>query len=43
MQALLTRVAKTAQGAVELLCCGLVAHLVECQVFHMMPENDSLR
>ncbi|XP_053478778.1 nuclear pore complex protein Nup205 [Ictalurus furcatus] len=41
--ALLTRVAKTAQGAVELLCCGLVAQLVECQVFHMLPENDSLR
>uniref|UniRef100_A0A8B9L6N0 Nucleoporin 205 n=1 Tax=Astyanax mexicanus TaxID=7994 RepID=A0A8B9L6N0_ASTMX len=41
--ALLTRVAKTAQGAVELLCCGLVAQLVECRVFHMLPENDSLR
>uniref|UniRef100_A0A8B9L3G9 Nucleoporin 205 n=1 Tax=Astyanax mexicanus TaxID=7994 RepID=A0A8B9L3G9_ASTMX len=40
--ALLTRVAKTAQGAVELLCCGLVAQLVECRVFHMLPENDSL-
>ncbi|XP_066540333.1 nuclear pore complex protein Nup205 [Hoplias malabaricus] len=41
--ALLTRVAKTAQGAVELLCCGLVAQLLECRVFHMLPENDSLR
>ncbi|KAI4886720.1 hypothetical protein NFI96_014775 [Prochilodus magdalenae] len=41
--ALLTRVAKTAQGAVELLCCGLVAQLSECRVFHMLPENDSLR
>uniref|UniRef100_A0A671S734 Nuclear pore complex protein Nup205-like n=1 Tax=Sinocyclocheilus anshuiensis TaxID=1608454 RepID=A0A671S734_9TELE len=41
--ALLTRVAKTAQGAMELLCCGLVGQLVECQVFHMLPQNDALR
>lgn len=41
--ALLTRVAKTAQGAMELLRCGLVAQLVECQVFHMLPQNDPLR
>ncbi|XP_030645807.1 nuclear pore complex protein Nup205 [Chanos chanos] len=41
--ALLTRVAKTAQGAVELLRFGLVAQLAECQVFHMLPESDSLR
>ncbi|XP_065139571.1 nuclear pore complex protein Nup205 [Paramisgurnus dabryanus] len=41
--ALLTRVAKTAQGAMELLRCGLVAQLVECQVFHMFPQNDALR
>ncbi|XP_063052981.1 nuclear pore complex protein Nup205 [Engraulis encrasicolus] len=41
--ALLTRVAKSAQGAVELLRCGLVAQLVECQVFHMLPESDSHR
>uniref|UniRef100_A0A4W4E6A7 Nucleoporin 205 n=1 Tax=Electrophorus electricus TaxID=8005 RepID=A0A4W4E6A7_ELEEL len=41
--ALLTRVAKSAQGAVELLSCGLVSQLAECQVFHMLPENDSLR
>uniref|UniRef100_UPI003D9C967A nuclear pore complex protein Nup205 n=1 Tax=Danio rerio TaxID=7955 RepID=UPI003D9C967A len=41
--ALLTRVAKTAQGAMELLRCGLVAQLVECQVFHMLPQNDALR
>ncbi|KAF4101210.1 nuclear pore complex protein Nup205 isoform X1 [Onychostoma macrolepis] len=41
--ALLTRVAKTAQGAMELLRCGLVGQLVECQVFHMLPQNDALR
>ncbi|XP_056117303.1 nuclear pore complex protein Nup205 isoform X2 [Rhinichthys klamathensis goyatoka] len=41
--ALLTRVAKTAQGAMELLRCGLVSQLVECQVFHMLPQNDALR
>uniref|UniRef100_A0A673G8I8 Nucleoporin 205 n=1 Tax=Sinocyclocheilus rhinocerous TaxID=307959 RepID=A0A673G8I8_9TELE len=40
--ALLTRVAKTAQGAMELLRCGLVGQLVECQVFHMLPQNDAL-
>ncbi|XP_067276306.1 nuclear pore complex protein Nup205 isoform X1 [Pseudorasbora parva] len=41
--ALLTRVAKTAQGAMELLRCGLVSQLVDCQVFHMLPQNDALR
>ncbi|XP_024279660.1 nuclear pore complex protein Nup205 [Oncorhynchus tshawytscha] len=41
--ALLTRVAKTGQGAVELLRCGLVAQLVECQVFDMVPDSDSHR
>uniref|UniRef100_A0A673LRB1 Nuclear pore complex protein Nup205-like n=1 Tax=Sinocyclocheilus rhinocerous TaxID=307959 RepID=A0A673LRB1_9TELE len=41
--ALLTRVAKTAQGATELLRCGLVGQLVECQVFHMLPQNEALR
>lgn len=41
--ALLTRVAKTAQGAMELLRCGLVSQLVECQVFHMLPQNDAHR
>uniref|UniRef100_A0A9J8AZ36 Nucleoporin 205 n=1 Tax=Cyprinus carpio carpio TaxID=630221 RepID=A0A9J8AZ36_CYPCA len=41
--ALLTRVAKTAQGAMELLRCGLIGQLVECQVFHMLPQNDALR
>ncbi|XP_052008262.1 nuclear pore complex protein Nup205 isoform X2 [Xyrauchen texanus] len=41
--ALLTRVARTAQGAMELLRCGLVGQLVECQVFHMLPQNDALR
>ncbi|XP_059420450.1 nuclear pore complex protein Nup205-like [Carassius carassius] len=39
----LTRVAKTAQGAMELLRWGLVAQLVECQVFHMLPQNVTLR
>ncbi|MEQ2180978.1 hypothetical protein GOODEAATRI_006769 [Goodea atripinnis] len=39
--ALLTRVAKTGQGAVELLRCGLVAQLIECQVFDMVPDTDS--
>nr|XP_020458623.1 nuclear pore complex protein Nup205 [Monopterus albus] len=38
--ALLTRVAKTGQGAVELLRCGVVAQLIECQVFDMVPESD---
>ncbi|XP_023681691.2 nuclear pore complex protein Nup205 isoform X1 [Paramormyrops kingsleyae] len=41
--ALLTRVARTAQGAVELLRCGLVAHLIECQVYDMLPEGDAHR
>ncbi|XP_033824153.1 nuclear pore complex protein Nup205 isoform X1 [Periophthalmus magnuspinnatus] len=41
--ALLTRVAKTGQGAVELLRCGLVAHLIECQVFDMVPDSDAHR
>uniref|UniRef100_A0A665UEY1 Nucleoporin 205 n=1 Tax=Echeneis naucrates TaxID=173247 RepID=A0A665UEY1_ECHNA len=41
--ALMTRVAKTGQGAVELLRCGLVARLMECQVFDMVPESDAHR
>uniref|UniRef100_A0A1A7WZJ7 Nucleoporin 205 n=4 Tax=Iconisemion striatum TaxID=60296 RepID=A0A1A7WZJ7_9TELE len=41
--ALLTRVAKSGEGAVELLRCGLVAQLIECQVFDMVPESDSHR
>ncbi|XP_043979844.1 nuclear pore complex protein Nup205 [Gambusia affinis] len=41
--ALLTRVAKSGQGAVELLRCGLVAQLIECQVFDMIPDSDSHR
>ncbi|XP_075995887.1 nuclear pore complex protein Nup205 [Genypterus blacodes] len=41
--ALLTRVAKTGQGAVELLCCGLVTQLIECQVFDMVPDSDAHR
>lgn len=41
--ALLTRVAKTGEGAVELLRCGLVAQLMECQVFDMVPDGDAHR
>ncbi|KAM3870428.1 nuclear pore complex protein Nup205 isoform 2-T2 [Diretmus argenteus] len=41
--ALLTRVAKTGQGATELLRCGLVSQLIECQVFDMVPDSDSHR
>ncbi|KAJ3596682.1 hypothetical protein NHX12_003086 [Muraenolepis orangiensis] len=41
--ALLTRVAKTSEGAVELLRCGLVVQLMECQVFDMVPDNDAHR
>ncbi|XP_071371563.1 nuclear pore complex protein Nup205 isoform X1 [Centroberyx affinis] len=41
--ALLTRVAKTGQGAVELLRCGLVSQLIECQVFDMVPDSDAHR
>ncbi|XP_019749608.1 nuclear pore complex protein Nup205 [Hippocampus comes] len=41
--ALLTRVAKTNQGAVELLRCGLVAQLIECQVFDMIPDSEAHR
>ncbi|KAM9377048.1 nuclear pore complex protein Nup205 isoform 2-T2 [Pholidichthys leucotaenia] len=41
--ALLTRVAKTGQGAVELLRCGLVTQLIECQVFDMIPDSDTHR
>lgn len=35
--------AKTGQGAVELLRCGLVAQLIECQVFDMVPDSDTHR
>lgn len=42
-QALLTRVAKMGQGAVELLRCGLVSQLMECQVFDMIPDSDAHR
>ncbi|XP_062246685.1 nuclear pore complex protein Nup205 [Platichthys flesus] len=41
--ALMTRVAKTGQGAVELLRCGLVVQLMECQVFDMVPDSDAHR
>uniref|UniRef100_A0A8C5FCT7 Nucleoporin 205 n=1 Tax=Gadus morhua TaxID=8049 RepID=A0A8C5FCT7_GADMO len=41
--ALLTRVAKTSEGAVELLRCGLVAQLMECQVYDMLPDSDAHR
>ena len=43
VQALLTRVAKTSEGAVELLRCGLVAQLMECQVYDMLPDSDAHR
>uniref|UniRef100_A0AAQ4RH44 Nucleoporin 205 n=1 Tax=Gasterosteus aculeatus aculeatus TaxID=481459 RepID=A0AAQ4RH44_GASAC len=39
--ALLTRVAKTGQGAVELLRCGLVAQLIECQCSTWMMRDPS--
>ncbi|XP_041111407.1 nuclear pore complex protein Nup205 isoform X1 [Polyodon spathula] len=39
--ALLTRVAKNPQGAAELLRCGLIVQLVECEVYDMRPETDS--
>lgn len=42
-QALLTRVAKTGQGAVELLRCGLVGQLIDFQVFDMLPDSDAHR
>lgn len=42
-QALLTRVAKTGQGAVELLRCGLVGQMIDCQVFDMLPDSDAHR
>ncbi|XP_077452437.1 nuclear pore complex protein Nup205 isoform X2 [Stigmatopora argus] len=41
--ALLTRVAKTNQGAIELLRCGLVVQLIECQVFDMVPDSEAHR
>ncbi|TWW76544.1 Nuclear pore complex protein [Takifugu flavidus] len=41
--ALLTRVAKTGQGAVELLRCGLVGQLIDFQVFDMLPDSDAHR
>uniref|UniRef100_A0AAX7SW50 Nucleoporin 205 n=1 Tax=Astatotilapia calliptera TaxID=8154 RepID=A0AAX7SW50_ASTCA len=39
--ALLTRVAKTGQGAVELLRCGLVAQLMEFLIFDMVMRDPS--
>ncbi|MGH0127994.1 UNVERIFIED_CONTAM: hypothetical protein FKN15_028574 [Acipenser sinensis] len=39
--ALLMRVAKNPQGAAEILRCGLIVQLVECEVYDMRPETDS--
>ncbi|XP_067090064.1 nuclear pore complex protein Nup205 isoform X1 [Osmerus mordax] len=41
--AVLMRVARTGPGAVELLRCGLVTQLMECQVFDMVPDSDTHR
>ncbi|XP_039625995.1 nuclear pore complex protein Nup205 isoform X3 [Polypterus senegalus] len=41
--ALLTRVAKNTHGAAELLRCGLIVQLIECEVYDMRPDTDSNR
>ncbi|XP_063785079.1 nuclear pore complex protein Nup205 isoform X2 [Pseudophryne corroboree] len=38
--AFLTRVAKNQQGALELLRCGVIVRLAQCQVYDMRPETD---
>ncbi|XP_053575664.1 nuclear pore complex protein Nup205 [Bombina bombina] len=38
--AFLTRVAKSQQGALELLRCGVIVRLAQCQVYDMRPETD---
>ncbi|XP_068134073.1 nuclear pore complex protein Nup205 isoform X2 [Hyperolius riggenbachi] len=38
--AFLTRVAKSQQGALELLRCGVIVRLAQCQVYDMRPEVD---
>ncbi|CAH2276623.1 nuclear pore complex Nup205 [Pelobates cultripes] len=38
--AFLTRVAKSQQGALELLRSGVIIRLAQCQVFDMRPETD---
>ncbi|MGH0123310.1 UNVERIFIED_CONTAM: hypothetical protein FKN15_067759 [Acipenser sinensis] len=37
--ALLTLVAKNPQGAAELLRCGLIVQVVQCEVYDMRPET----
>ncbi|XP_041441814.1 LOW QUALITY PROTEIN: nuclear pore complex protein Nup205 [Xenopus laevis] len=38
--AFLTRVAKSSQGALELLRSGVIVRLAQCQVYDMRPETD---
>ncbi|KAM9311505.1 nuclear pore complex protein Nup205 [Gastrophryne carolinensis] len=38
--AFLTRVAKSQQGALELLRCGVIIRLAQCQVYDMRPDID---
>ncbi|OXB65170.1 hypothetical protein ASZ78_005286 [Callipepla squamata] len=38
--AFLTRVAKSQQGALELLRSGVIVRLAQCQVYDMRPETD---
>uniref|UniRef100_A0A8D2L072 Nucleoporin 205 n=1 Tax=Varanus komodoensis TaxID=61221 RepID=A0A8D2L072_VARKO len=38
--AFLTKVAKIQQGALELLRCGVIVRLAQCQVYDMRPETD---
>ncbi|KFQ27551.1 Nuclear pore complex protein Nup205, partial [Mesitornis unicolor] len=38
--AFLTRVAKSPQGALELLRSGVIVRLAQCQVYDMRPETD---
>lgn len=40
VQAFLTRVAKSQQGALELLRSGVIVRLAQCQVYDMRPETD---
>ncbi|XP_069713250.1 nuclear pore complex protein Nup205 isoform X2 [Phaenicophaeus curvirostris] len=41
--AFLTRVAKSQQGALELLRSGVIVRLAQCQVYDMRPETDHRR
>lgn len=40
LQAFLTRIAKSQQGALELLRSGVIVRLAQCQVYDMRPETD---